>query len=124
MVVAGAGIAGITDKTNNLTAANRLSFTYPVGIAHQMTIIVDICARAVRLIEHYSAAIALMKFQHSSIVRCQYRGIAWRHYIQGSVGAPFGSRILKGIAQLTRPYPCNRYQEVLYVQGIQIRWSD
>src|SRR4030095_8667093 len=109
VVVAGSSIPGITHKTNKLTTAKCLSFRYAIGVAQQMTIIIDVRSRRVRLTEHYSAAAGLMKFQHFSIVCGQHSRVAWRHYVQCSVRSTVGARILKRIAQLSWSYTRHRY---------------
>src|SRR5262245_33571848 len=94
-------ISSVANISNHFTALDSLSLRYSARIAVEMTIIIDIAARWIRLIKHYAATIALMELHHYSVISSDDRRISRRHDIQGLVYTAFGTCVVKGIMQLS-----------------------
>ena len=110
--VPGAGVPGIANIGDNLSAPHLFSLGYPVSITCQMCIVKNVAARWIDLIEGYPASLALEEFDDRAIGRRQNRQPLWRHYIDRIVRSTFTARLVESVAQLVGFDALHRYQKI------------
>ena len=110
--VPGAGVPGIANIGDNLSAPHLFSFDDPISIPGQMCIVKNVAARWIDLIKGYPASLALKESGHGAVGGGKNRQTLRRHYVDRIVPSTFTARLVKSVAQLISFDAIHRYQKI------------
>src|SRR3989442_1506116 len=106
VIIAGAGVSGVTNITNNFTLPSKLAGYQAIGIALKMGVVKHQLLVRAELIDCSSPAIALEKPHNFSVARRHDRSSCWSHDIDCVMDTSFRARTRKRVLQLFRSHAC------------------
>ena len=108
MIIAGAGVPGISDIRDNFTLRHDATFLQPVGIVIEMGVVVDELFVCAHLVDGGAPGLALEEFDYLAAGGSQHRRPFGSHDVNGIVHASFTASGGKCIDQLVTAHAGNR----------------
>ena len=123
MIVAGAGVSGVADVSDDLSLPHEIAFGQTIGVTRQVSVVEDQILVSIELIDRDAAAFALKELDDLAICGSEYGSFSRRHDIDCVVYATFRARIVVSVDQLFRFDSGNGNDEVYCAEKIRIDGS-
>lgn len=108
MIVSRSGVPSVADVCDGLALLREVALGQSIGVPIEMSIVIDEPAVGAQLIDRCTAALAMEKFNDTTVCGRQHRRSLRRRNIDGVVDSAFRPGFGKSVAQLIGAHTCNR----------------
>jgi hypothetical protein len=104
VIISGSGVPGVADVSDRLALVHKAAFVQTVGIAIQMTVVVNELLVTTHLVDCRTTGLALKQFENLAAGNRQHRRPFGRRDIDSIVYASITTRCRKCVDQLIRAH--------------------